>query len=114
MPFFKAVAFLTAQLLSRQLPVFGTAPLSETPKIMKILSAMGIISYSLYLFHQPLISASHSCLVRLVPEASPAFKLVALLMTLAPIAALACASYLYLEKRSVAFVNWLASRLSIV
>jgi len=75
---------------------------------------MGIISYSLYLFHQPLISASHACLVRLVPEASPAFKLVALLMTLPPIAAVACASYFYLEKRSVAFGNWLASRLSIV
>lgn len=112
--FFTAVAFLTAQLLSRQLPVLGTAPLSETHMITRILSAMGIISYSLYLFHQPSISASHACLVRLVPEASPAFKLVALLMTLVPIAALACASYFYLEKRSVAFGNWLASRLSIV
>jgi len=109
--FFTAVAILTSQLLGRQLPSFRTAPLVETHMIAKSLSLTGIISYSLYLFHQPLISAAHACLMRLVPEASPALKLCALLATIVPIAWFAGLSYLYCEKRSVGFGNWLMSRL---
>jgi len=111
--FFSAVAILTSLLLSRQLPASGLRSGLGSQMTTKILSLTGIISYSFYLFHQPLISAAHACLIYLVPEASQAFKLAALLMTLVSTAALACASYFYLEKRSVAFGNWLASRLSI-
>ncbi len=110
--FFTAVAILTSQLLSRQLPAFGTAPVIEAHMITRILSLMGIISYSLYLFHQPFISAAHACLIRLVPDASQAFTLFALLATLVPIGMLSLVSYYAIEKRSVVFGNWLALWLS--
>jgi len=110
--FFTTVALLTSQLLSHQLPAFGTAPVIETHMIMRILSLTGVISYSLYLFHQPFISAAHTCLMRLVPDASQAFTLFVLLATLVPIAMLSLASYYCIEKRSVVFGNWVASWLS--
>jgi peptidoglycan/LPS O-acetylase OafA/YrhL len=108
--FFTAVSLLTAIVIARRLRSPKPGGASESSMAARLLAFVGLVSYSLYLFHQPMISLFNMCLTAVAPVTSPSLKFLILMSTILPVSAFSALSYYWLERPSVRLGNWLESR----
>jgi peptidoglycan/LPS O-acetylase OafA/YrhL len=108
-----AAGFLFAALACVGLVNFCVRLRSSLPLVERALAPVGIVSYSFYLFHQPLIGRINFYLFHrgeLSRDAQPA-TVPELFMILAVILALSAALYWFLEKPGIFAGRWLWARL---
>lgn len=98
---FLAFAALTAGIIGRL--VFCELQVQRGP-VYRHLCSLGIVSYSFYLIHQPVLMLFPRVLNRLFPDVfvQPAFAFLLLLFFYPPLYFLACATYRFVELPSVA------------
>ncbi len=108
--FFTAVSLLTAILVARRLRSPRPDNASDSSMAARLLAYVGLVSYSLYLFHQPMISLFNVCLNAVAPATSSSSKFLILMSTILPVSAFSAISYYLLERPSVRLGNWLESR----
>lgn len=111
--FFLFVSLTTASYISIRLGKIPSAPplatLKQKQPLLKFLAFMGAISYSLYLFHQPLISVLNIILGRIITADIHALVyLFFILLSLIPITIFSWASFNWLEKFGISLgKHWL-------
>ena len=104
---FTSAAILTFALIGRTIFSQTQSPDKQSlfykEKLNRMLSFFGLISFSFYLFHQPLISISNKLLLRLqVQSGNPWVDFIVLLVSIIPITAFSWLTYRWLEKPSMA------------
>ena len=106
---FLAFALLTAVVIERLITEKWKLPVSSLFRLLwSHLSFLGVVSYSFYLFHQPIIGLTERALNKLLPETSvhPLFKYVVCLSWYPSILLFSYLLYRSIEKPSILFGNF--------
>jgi peptidoglycan/LPS O-acetylase OafA/YrhL len=110
---FLFVSLATVSYISIRLGKISATPpvptLKQKHPLLKFLGFMGAISYSLYLFHQPLISVQNKIICRVITEDIHALVyLFFILLSLIPITIFSWVSFNWLEKFGISLgKHWL-------
>lgn len=99
---FTLASLLTAMIITRNLQARSLRIAREPSLLGSVLASVGVISYSLYLYHQPLIKKAAIGLQSVLGSSFTGLPMmVALTAILIPIFLLSCLAYLYIEKPAI-------------
>ncbi len=111
--FFPMASLATAVLLARIVEDQGPSKSRPQSITSRSLAFVGSISYSFYLFHQPIISIWHRVVMKMIDHLHPAMLFLTLSLSVVPILILSWLSYRWIECSGIAAGKQLIDRIQL-
>ena len=104
---FTCAAALSVILLSNRIgQAITTTSLTSKSLIARFIGYVGLISYSVYLFHQPILRTIGQVLLSNFPSIHPVLVLIICMLACLPIVAISALSYRFIEQPSSRLHRW--------